>query len=85
MFNRTLINAAALCTGALLISACGDGSSGPSGSMPVVQKQVPPVDTQQLLAMARVTSESGDPASVGKGALMVADTDDETSDPLPVG
>ncbi|MFI4914867.1 MAG: hypothetical protein ACHQAR_06725 [Steroidobacterales bacterium] len=85
MFTRTLNGTAALCTGALLLSACGDGSSGSSGSMPVVQTQVAPVDTQQLLAMARVTSESSDAALVGKGALMVADDSDETSDPLPVG
>jgi hypothetical protein len=84
MLNKTLIGAAALCAGALLQSGCGDSASNSSGSMSQPQGRQP-LDTQQLLAMAQVTSETADPQAVGAGALMVADLNDETSDPLPVG
>jgi hypothetical protein len=86
MLTRTLIGTSAVGTAALLLSGCGGGSSGSGGSMPVAQQQqAQPVDTQQLLAMAQVTSETTDPKPVGNGALMVADADDQTSDPIPVG
>jgi len=85
MFTKTLISAAALCAGALLQSGCGEGSANPVGSMLQQQGQQETLDTQQLLAMAQVTSETTDPKSVGAGALTVADLNDQTSDPLPVG
>ncbi len=87
MVNKTLIGAAVAWTAALLLSGCGGGGGGVGGSMPPVvsQPQAQLVDTQQLLGMARVPSDSGDPNGVGAQGLMVADADDQTSDPLPVG
>jgi hypothetical protein len=88
MLTRTLIGTSALWTAALLLSGCGGGAGGSSGSMPVMgqpQPQTQQVDTEQLLAMAQVASETTDPKPVGNGALMVADADDQTSDPIPVG
>jgi hypothetical protein len=73
---------AALGTGILLLYGCGEGSS---GSMAIAQSQTQMLDTQQVLALARVTSETSDPTVVGNGGLMVADADDNTSDPVPVG
>jgi hypothetical protein len=85
MFKKTLIGSTVLWTAALLLSGCGGGGAG--GSMPPVvsQPQTQLVDTQQLLVMARVPTDTSDPKAVGAKALMVADADDETSDPLPVG
>jgi hypothetical protein len=95
MLSRTVIGTTALSTAALLLFGCGGGSGGPmtsSGSMssgtsmPVLQQsQAQAVDTQQLLAMAQVTSETTDPKPVGNGALLVTDADDQTSEPIPVG
>jgi hypothetical protein len=85
MLTKTLIGAAALCTGALLQSGCAGESANPSGSMPQHQGQPQALDTAQLLAMAQAPSETADPETVGAGALTVADLNDETSDPLPVG
>jgi hypothetical protein len=89
MLTRTVIDTTALCTAALLLFGCGGGSSGSMSSgtsMPVAQQpQAQAVDTQQLLAMAQVTSETTDPKPVGNGALLVADADDQTSEPIPVG
>jgi hypothetical protein len=84
MFNKTLTGPAVFWTAALL-SGCGGGGAG--GSLPPVvsQPQGQLVDTQQLLVMARVTEDTSDPKAVGAKALMVADADDATSDPLPVG
>jgi hypothetical protein len=95
MLKRTVISTTTLGTAVLLLCGCGGGSGGSMGtagstssttSMLVVQPvQAQGVDTQQLLAMAQVTSETADPKAVGTGALMVADIGDQTSDPIPVG
>ncbi len=88
MLTRTLIGATTLWTAALLLPGCDGGPRGSNSSMPVMgqpQPQTQQVDTQQLLAMAQVTSETTDPKPVGNGALMVADADDQTSEPVPVG
>ncbi len=95
MLSRTVMGTTALGTAALLLFGCGGGSGGAmssSGSMnsgpsmPVLQpSQAQALDTQQLLAMAQVTSETTDPRPVGHGALRVADADDQTSEPIPVG
>jgi hypothetical protein len=79
---KTGLRAAALGMGTVLLYGCSEGSS---GSMATVQPQNQMLDTQQVLALARVTSESTDPTVVGSGGLMVADADDNTSDPVPVG
>jgi hypothetical protein len=76
------LSASALGTGILLLHGCGEGSS---GSMATAQPQIQMLDTQQVLVLARVTSETSDPTVVGSGGLMVADADDNTSDPVPVG
>jgi len=84
---KTLLNAAALGAGISLMQGCG-GENSP-GSGVAVQPPTPPqtqmLDTQQVLALARVTSETSDPAAVGNGGIMVADAEDNTSDPIPVG
>jgi hypothetical protein len=85
---KTGFLAAALGTGILLLYGCGEGSSGSmatTGSVATAQPQTQMLDTQQVLALARVTSETSDPTVVGSGGLMVADADDNTSDPVPVG
>jgi hypothetical protein len=76
------LGAAVLGTGILLLYGCGESSP---GSMATAQAQSQMLDTQQVLALARVTSETSDPTVVGGGGLMVADADDHTSDPVPVG
>ena len=89
MLSRAVMGTTALCTAALLLFGCGGGSGGSmssGSSMPVLQQsQAQAVDTQQLLAMAQVTSETTDPKPVGNGALLVADAQDQTSEPIPVG
>jgi hypothetical protein len=93
MKTKTLIMGAALGAGVLELAACG-GSSGvamqssPASTAPTtttVTPQTEMLDTQQVLAVAEVQSDTSDPNSVGKGAWMVADAEDETSDPVPVG
>ncbi len=84
MLGRILI-IAALCSGALLQSGCGERSANPSGSILQQPAQAEVLDTQQLLVMAQVTSETADPKPVGPGALSVAYPNHQTSDPIPVG
>jgi hypothetical protein len=65
-----------------LMSACGGGASAPPppvSQMP--QQQV--LDTDQLLAQARVTSESSEPYPVDDGLLKFTDTS-ETTEPIGV-
>jgi hypothetical protein len=42
------------------------------------------LDTAQVLSMAQLPSENTDPLPVDNAALVVADADDQTSDPIPV-
>jgi hypothetical protein len=94
--NKTVIMGAALCAASFGLAGCGGGSSGPavqssSGSTATASPpatsspQTEMLDTQQVLALADVQSDTSDPKPVGVGAWMVADADDETSDPVPVG
>ena len=86
MSNKPLIGASALGTAALLLCGCGGGSGSAMSPAPVMPaSQVQQIDTHQLLAVAKVTTETGDPKPVGNKVLVVAPADDETSDPLPVG
>lgn len=63
-----------------LMSACGGGDSHP----PATQMQQPQaLDTSQVLAQARVTSETAEPYQVDDGALTLTDTS-ETSEPISV-
>jgi hypothetical protein len=83
MNNRTLLSAAALLTAMLLLPGCGGEDGGPVPSNQA-QSQPQTLDTAQLLAVAQVASEVTDPATVDHGALVLADENDETSDPMPV-
>lgn len=64
-----------------LLSACGGGgNSGP----PVSQGPQPQaLDTAEVLAQARVSSETSEPYAVDDGALTLTDTS-ETSEPINV-
>ncbi len=69
--------------GTLLLGGCNDGSAAPPPAV-VMTPQVQPLDTTQVLSLAKAPSETADPEVVGPGALLVADSDDETSDPIEV-
>jgi hypothetical protein len=77
----------------LELAACGGSgvamqsspASASSTTTAPVTAQTDMLDTQQVLAVAEVPSETTDPKSVGAGAWMVADAEDQTSDPVPVG
>jgi len=88
--TKTVILGAALCAATLELAACGGSSdvamqssstTPPATSTP----QTEILDTQQVLALAQVQSETSDPKPVGVGAWVVAGADDETADPIPVG
>jgi hypothetical protein len=83
MNSKPLFGALALLTGSVLLPGCGGESSQSAAAMPQPQTQV--LDTMQVLAIARVRSETSDPVPVVDGALRVADANDDSSDPLPVG
>jgi septal ring-binding cell division protein DamX len=65
----------------LVLSGCGGSGSYQTAAMSP-QPQV--LDTQAVLAIARVPSETSDPMPVSDGALMLADANDEASDPVSV-
>ena len=71
----------ALLTASLLLPGCGGDSTQP---MTVKMQQPQALDTMQVLAIARSPSETSDPLQVADGALMLADANDDTSDPVPV-
>jgi hypothetical protein len=83
MHTRTLLQAGAILGATLLAAGCGSDVGAPamSGSTPLSQT----LDAAQVLSVADVPTESADPTAVDDGALQVADADDETSDPMPVG
>ena len=83
MNTKTLIAALAL-TGGVLLAGCGHNHSG-STPTPVVVQPPQPLSTAQVLAIAQQTSETDDPKPVAGGALTLADANDETADPIPVG
>jgi hypothetical protein len=80
MKARTIIPLVGVVAGSLM-SACGGGGS---GTAPVSQTPQPQaLDTTEVLAQARVTSETSEPYAVDDGALMLTDTS-ETSQPINV-
>ena len=79
---KLLIGALPGLAGSLVLSGCGSGSDQTAAMSPPPPPQA--LDTQAVLAIARVPSETSDPLPVGDGALMLADANDETSDPVPV-
>jgi PBP1b-binding outer membrane lipoprotein LpoB len=68
-----------------LMSGCGsDNGQTTSGSTtPPPASTAQSLDTQQVLAQAKVTSESSAPYTVDNGQLTLTDTS-ETSDPITV-
>jgi hypothetical protein len=80
---KLLIGALPGLAASLVLSGCGGSGSDQTAA---VSPPPPPqaLDTQAVLAIARVPSETSDPLPVGDGALMLADANDETSDPIPV-
>jgi hypothetical protein len=79
---KLLIGALSGLAASLVLSGCGGSGSSQTAAMSPPPQQV--LDTQAVLAIARVPSEASDPLPVGDGALMLADANDETSDPVPV-
>lgn len=79
---KLLSSTLAVLTGSLLLASCGGGNGpNPYAGLPT---PMPPLDTAHVLAIARSASENTDPLPVDGGALMVADANDDTSDPVPV-
>jgi len=83
--NSILGGVTALLAGAL--AGCG-GSGGSSvattqAAMPPAQSHSQSLDTEQVLAQARNTSESTDPYPVNDGALALTGTSD-SSEPIAV-
>jgi hypothetical protein len=79
MNAKIIIPLASVVAGSLL-SACGGGHSSP----PVSQGPQPQaLDTADVLAQARATSETSEPYAVDDGALVLTDTS-ETSEPIDV-
>jgi hypothetical protein len=83
MHTRTLLRAGAILGGTLLAAGCGSDATGPAASSLTQSSQT--LDAAQVLNVAQTPTESADPTAVDGGALVVADTGDETSDPMPVG
>jgi hypothetical protein len=83
MYTRTALRACAILGATLLAAGCGSDMGAPStaGLAPPPQT----LDSAQVLSIAQVPTENTDPTAVDAGALVVADADDQTSDPIPVG
>jgi hypothetical protein len=74
---------AAICVGSL--SACGD-SGGPAVSMtPTQPSTTQGLDTAQMLAQSRQTSETSDPYAVNSGVVYFTDTLDTTDAAIITG
>ncbi|HEY8052691.1 MAG TPA: hypothetical protein VIE42_07780 [Steroidobacteraceae bacterium] len=67
--------------GSVLLASCGGSNGNPYAGLPTTAQ---PLNTAQVLAMAKTSSESSDPLPVDGGALQVAGADDDTSDPMVV-
>lgn len=79
---KLLSGTLAMLTGSVLVASCGGGNDqNPYAGLPTTAQ---PLDTAQVLAIARTSSESSDPLPVDGGALQVAGADDDTSDPMVV-
>jgi hypothetical protein len=80
------IIALALGAGACLaLYACGhDSNSGPGNPALPPASQSSTLAVGDVLAKAKVQSETDDPFTVNGGAITVTPTNDETSDPIAV-
>jgi len=87
-----LTTLAALAVAGVALSGCGGGSGGSGGSAgtPMPPPVPPPPPTSQLLmatdvlAMAKLQSDTTDPFAVNGGAATLVPADDESSDPIAV-
>lgn len=76
----------------MALCACGGGDSGVSSTVPAPPPSMTPpppppsmsLTAEDVLAKARVQSETDDPFAVDGGAVMVTPAGDETSDPVGV-
>ncbi len=82
--NAKILIGTLLLTGGVLLAGCGHDHSN-STTPPVVVQPPAPLSTAQVLAIAQVTSETDDSKPVAGGALTLADVNNETADPIPVG
>ncbi|GAC1453318.1 MAG: hypothetical protein PVSMB6_07500 [Steroidobacteraceae bacterium] len=76
-----LLGTLAVFAGSLLLASCGGGNGSNPYAGPAATQ---PLDTAQVLAIARTSSESSDPLPVDGGVLQVAGAEDDTSDPIAV-
>jgi hypothetical protein len=84
-YRMAILGVAAVAAGS--ISACGSGGN----NSPAAVAAMPPppattnqsLDTAQVLAQARQTSETSSPYAVNDGALVLTDTSD-TTEPLGI-
>jgi hypothetical protein len=71
-------------TAASALSGCGDGGGGSvSAVVSPPSSSTQALDTAQVMAQARLTSETGEPYPVNDGALVLTDTS-ETAEPLSI-
>lgn len=86
MKDKTAILAGATAIGCLALSACGsDGTTTPTP--PAVSNPGPAtseLNTADVLALARKTSETSSPLVVDGGAVAVTPVNDETGEPTVV-
>lgn len=75
--KMVIFGLAAIAAGAL--SSCGS-DSGPAATVPPpgVMTQTQSLDTEQVLAQAKVTSETADPYALNGGLLALTDTSEST-------
>jgi hypothetical protein len=79
MNAKILLGGMAL-AGSTLLFGCNGASNHPATMAPTSQT----LSTQQVLDMAKTTSETSDPVPVITGALVVTPADDQSSDPIAV-
>ena len=83
--NSILVGVTALIAGGL--AGCGGSGGSPLDTtpalMPSAQSHSQSLDTEQVLAQARRTSESADPYPVNDGVLTLTDTSD-SNEPIAV-
>lgn len=85
--RMAILGVAAVAAGS--ISACGGGGGGDSGQAMATAMPPPPsvthqsLDTAQVLAQARHTSETSSPYPVNDDALVLTDTRD-TTEPVSI-